>query len=243
VVFVPDATYENAAFAALWDATRRKFLVEDVVVSVAPSAESYVQATASSIAARSTEPLIIGGPATGASANAGAIASLYQAPIVVTGTAATSSKFINDTPNHGVVHVAAEASPNQAYPLLSRLMLADEPGRRYTGALTGREIAARPLTSTKLVVLDEVGTDALQRGEGTLTLARAFIAAGVPAVLGTLPGADEQATRDLMIGFHREMRANLTAGQALSRVQRNALQENGGRLGAWAALELYGSDR
>ena len=31
------------------------------------------------------------------------------------------------------------------------------------------------------------------------------MAAGVPAVLGTLPGADENATRDLMIGFHREM--------------------------------------
>ena len=40
-----------------------------------------------------------------------------------------------------------------------------------------------------------------------MSLARAFLAAGVPAVLGTLPGADESATRDLMIGFHREMAA------------------------------------
>jgi hypothetical protein len=68
------------------------------------------------------------------------------------------------------------------------------------------------------------------------------MAAGVPAVLGTLPGADEAAARDLMIGFHREMTANIPPGLALARVQRNAMQLNGGRLGAWCALVLYGSD-
>ena len=67
--------------------------------------------------------------------------------------------------------------------------------------------------------------------------------AGVPAVLGTLPGADETATRDLMIGFHREMSKGMSAEQALYTVQRNALQQNGRRLGAWTALVLYGSDR
>ena len=74
-------------------------------------------------------------------------------------------------------------------------------------------------------------------------MVRAFMAAGVPAVLGTLPGADETATRDLMIGFHREMSQGMSAEQALSTVQRNALQQNGRRLGAWTALVLYGSDR
>ena len=69
------------------------------------------------------------------------------------------------------------------------------------------------------------------------------MAAGVPAVLGTLPGADENATRDLMIGFHREMSQGMSAEQALHTVQRNAIQQNGRRLGAWTALVLYGSDR
>ena len=243
VVFVPDATYENAAFAALWDATRRRFLVEDVSVSVTPSAELFVRAAASPNDARPAEPLIVGGPSDAASADAVAIASLYQAPTVLTGGSATSSRFFTDASQHAVVHVTAAATPNEGYPLLSRLMLADEPGRRYTGALMGRDIAAQPFTNTRLVVLDEAGTNPIQRGEGTLTLARAFMAAGVPAVLGTLPGADENATRDLMIGFHREMRAAPTAGEALSRVQRNALQQNGRRLGAWTALVIYGSDR
>jgi CHAT domain-containing protein len=69
------------------------------------------------------------------------------------------------------------------------------------------------------------------------------MAAGVPAVVGTLPGADETATRDLMIAFHREMAKGLSAEQALHTVQRNAIQQNGRRLGAWSALVIYGSDR
>ena len=140
-------------------------------------------------------------------------------------------------------HVVSETTPNQSHPLLSRLILADEPGRRYTGAIFGRDIAARPMGATRLVVLDETGTNTNLRGEGTLKLARAFMAAGVPAVLGTLPGADENAARDLLIGFHRAMTPNIPPGQALATVQRNALKQNGGRLGAWTALEIYGSDR
>jgi len=171
------------------------------------------------------------------------VASLYRAPTVVTGAAATSSRFLSDAPNHAVVHVVAETAANRTYPLLSRLILGDEPGRRYTGAVLGRDIAARPMGATRLVVLDETKTNTALRGEGTLTLARAFMAAGVPAVLGALPGADEEAARDLMIGFHREMTANIPAGQALARIQRNALQQNGGRLGTWTALVIYGSDR
>jgi CHAT domain-containing protein len=92
-------------------------------------------------------------------------------------------------------------------------------------------------------VLDEVESANSNRGEGTLSLARAFLAAGVPAVVGTLPGASENATRDLMISFHREMSKGISAEKALLTVQRNALQQNGRRLGAWTALVLYGSDR
>jgi CHAT domain-containing protein len=241
--FIPDVTYQDAAFAALWDVSRRRFLVEDVTVSVSPSAEFFVQTAAASGAARATEPLIVAGPGEAAADETTAVAALYEAPTVMTGAAATISSFLSDAPRHAVVHVVADTASNRTHPLLSRLVLTDEPGRRHSGAIFGRDIAASAMSATRLVVLDAPGTATVERGEGTLTLARAFMAAGVPAVLGTLPGADENATRDLMIGFHRELRGSLTAGQALSRVQRNALKQNGGRLGAWTALVIYGSDR
>ncbi len=129
------------------------------------------------------------------------------------------------------------------YPLLSRLEFNDEPGQRYSGSVLGSDIASREMPSTRIVVLDEIRRNQQYRTVGTFSLARAFLAAGVPAVLGTLPGADESATHGLMVGFHREMAAQVSAEDALTRVQRNALQQNGRRLGAWTALVLYGSDR
>jgi CHAT domain-containing protein len=243
IVFVPDATYEDLAFSALWDGSRQRFLVEDVIVGAAPSVDAYITSVAAAAEPRIGSPLIFGGPDRAADDVARAVASVYATPALRTGDAATRARFLADAPAHSLVHVAARTAANDAYPLLSRVLLADEPGRRHSGAVLGTEIAAQAMNHTSLVVIDEVETNATDRGEGTLSLARAFMAAGVPAVLGTLPGANESATRDLMIGFHREMAKNLSAEQALSTVQRNAVQQNGHRLGAWSALVLYGSDR
>jgi CHAT domain-containing protein len=202
-----------------------------------------LNAVATPTSTTSADSFIFGGPHDAASADAMAVAAVYNSPSIVTGVAATSSRFFAEAPGHAVVHLAAETSANKTHPLLSRIVLADEPGRRYSGTVAGKDIAALPMPLTRLVVLDEVETNTTNRGDGTLTLVRAFMAAGVPAVLGTLPGTDETSVRDLMIGFHREMITGIPAAQALSKVQRNAIQQNGGRLGAWTALVLYGSDR
>ena len=97
-----------------------------------------------------------------------------------------------------------------------------------------------PYGHARIVSIDTAGST---NSEGSRELARAFMVAGVPAVLGTLPGADEAATRPLMVGFHRLMSTGIPADEALNTLQRNVLQSNGRRLGAWSALVLYGSDR
>ncbi len=154
-----------------------------------------------------------------------------------------AARFLAEAPASNVVHLTLPTRPNRSYPLLSGVIFNDEPGSTVLGISAGRDIASRPMPSTRLVVLDEIQAGPGYRTAGTFTLARAFLAAGVPAVLGTLPGADESATRELIVGFHREMAAQASAEEALTRVQRNALQQNGRRLGAWTALVLYGSDR
>ena len=242
LVVVPDATYQDAAFAAMWDASRRRFLVEDVTLSLSPSVGALVTALEAAPAnARVGEPLILGGP--DRVADADAIAALYSAPTLVTGPSATRTRLFSEAPAHSVVHLSVATVKNAAYPLLSRVMLADERGRRHSGNILGHEIATRSLPHTNLVVIDEVEAAGTNRGEGTLSLARAFMAAGVRAVVGTLPGADETATRDLMVSFHRRLASGMPPAEALTDLQRNVLQSNGRRLGAWSALVMYGSDR
>jgi CHAT domain-containing protein len=242
VVFVPDATYANVAFAAMWDGAARRYLVENVSLAVAPSVNAYAELRSTRALSSSGEPLVFGGAAPKAVAEARAIGAVYDRAAVVTGADATRSRFLADT-NHAVIHLAVPVATSRSNPLLSQIRISDEPGKRHSGTILGRDIAAWSLPHTRLVVVDEVERDEADRGEGTLSMARAFVAAGVPAVLATLPGADETATRDLMIGFHREMSKGMSAEQALTTVQRKAIQENGRRLGAWTALVIYGSDR
>ena len=244
LVVVPDAPFDHAAFGALFDSTRKKFLVETVVLSMSPSISAFVSRTASQpVPGRSATTLILGSSQPGTDTSVDAVAAVYPNSQVVTGVSATPAKFLSAAPTSSVVHVAARTANNQSYPLLSRMLLADDPGQRYSGALLGRDIAASRMSQTRLVVLDEVESASSDRGEGTLGLARAFMAAGVPAVLGTLPGADQAATRDLIVGFHRLVASSRPADEALTELQRSVLQSNGRRIGAWSALVLYGSDR
>jgi len=240
IVVVPDDTFRDVSFAALYDASRGRYFVENTTLTVSPSAGAFAAAAMSSARGTIAEPLVFNAQG---SSNAEAIAAAYGASQLRAGREATPRQFFADAVDRRVVHVAARVSANINYPLLSRLVVADEPGVNHSGAILGSDIVQRTLPNTGLVVIDEAGNGASNRGEGTSSLARAFMTAGVPAVVGTLPGADEGAARDLMIGFHRELAKGVSAEQALSRVQRNAIEQNGRRLGAWSALVLYGSDR
>jgi CHAT domain-containing protein len=240
VVFIPDATYQNVSFAALWDHSKGRFLVEQLRLSMAPSVTAWSASAAVPRSPQAPDRALI---VTAEAADAVAVAREYQVPAILSGPSATRSRFLADVPSSTIVHLALPAHANATYPFLSRLVFNDEPGRRYSGAVLGSDIANERMGSTRLVVLDEIRSDKRYRTAGTFSLARAFLTAGVPAVLGTLPGADESGTRELMAGFHREMAAQASPAEALTRVQRNALEQNGRRLGAWTALVLYGSDR
>ena len=203
IIVVPDSTYQDAAFAGLWDNARAAVFSSRTQRSISRRRlMPYVRA-ASRASSPVNRPLILGGPSAVADSDARAVAALYPASSVITGASATPRRFLADAPAHSTVHLATHTAANESFPLLSRILLADEVGQRHSGTVLGSEIAARKMSQTNLVVIDEVETTPTARGEGTLSLARAFLAAGVPAVLGTLPGAADAATRDLMIGFHR----------------------------------------
>jgi CHAT domain-containing protein len=238
VVFVPDQTYQDVSFAALWDRSADRFLVERFTVSASP-AVSLVASVTAQRAGTVNSILVVA--ASGDANVASRITGEYRAVDAAVGPDATRARVLDST--HAVLHVAAPTRRNTEYPSWSRIVLSDEQGRRYSGTLSARDIAGRQLSATHLVVLDEVRAEQNYRTAGTVDLATAFLAAGVPAVLGTLPGADERNTRELIVGFHRHLAPQVPAAEALAQVQRNALQQNGRRVGAWTALVIYGSDR
>jgi CHAT domain-containing protein/tetratricopeptide (TPR) repeat protein len=241
IIFVPDATFRDVGFAALWDRSRNRFLVEDAVVSTVPLVSTVASAGGRGRRTAAGEKAFVIA-ADAADPAAVAIGGWYQAP-VVPASGATRTTFLTQAGDSDVVHLAVQTHANPIDPLLSRVMLGDEPGRRHSGAVLGRDIAARQFRETRLVVLDNTDNERREQVVSQFGLASVFLTAGVPAVLGTLPGGDEADVRELLVGFHRQAAADASAAETLARIQRNVLQQNGRRLGAWSALVLYGSDR
>jgi tetratricopeptide (TPR) repeat protein len=243
LVIVPSAPFDKVSFAALWDRSARRFLVETATVRNAPSVALAAQSRSNPVNVTAlSQVLIIGGP--GGEAGVASVAAIYPNASVVIGAGATRSRVVHDATDRSVVHLVADARRNLEYPMLSQLRLADDPGRPYSGQFLGRDIAAIKLPRTRLVVIDSASrTNELHHSDAPSSLAQAFLSAGVMSVLDTLPGAESDAIRHMMVGFHGQMQHERSAEEALSRLQRNAIQQNGRRLGAWTALVLYGSDR
>ena len=139
----------------------------------------------------------------------------------------------------GVLHLAAHARADTAFPERSAVFLA--PGdESEDGWLQPREIVQLKLGG-RLVVLSacESADGSLLSGEGPLSLARAFFAAGAGGVVATRwPLRDDDAAF-LMERFYAALGDGDHAGAALRRARRDAVAA-GLPAGAWAGVTLLG---
>jgi CHAT domain-containing protein len=94
-----------------------------------------------------------------------------------------------------------------------------------TGVLYAYEIYDLSLPKAGLVVLAGCGTAAgeLSAGEGVMSLARPFLARGVPAVVASLWSARDLPSKSLFLDFHRALLAGRSPAAALRLAQLRAL--------------------
>jgi CHAT domain-containing protein len=88
--------------------------------------------------------------------------------------------------------------------------------------LQALEIYRMQLPRLRLVVLAacQTGVGRSYRGEGVMSIARPFIARGVPEVVASLWSVESTATAELMINFHEaRKRQSLPAADALRQAQ------------------------
>jgi CHAT domain-containing protein len=107
-----------------------------------------------------------------------------------------------------IIHLATHAVIDDARPQLSGLILSmfDREGHPLDGLLRAHEISGLRL-SADLIVLSACRAAAGRdfRGEGLVSLTRAFMLAGIPRVVGSLWEADDKATAELMVRFYRRL--------------------------------------
>lgn len=89
------------------------------------------------------------------------------------------------------------------------------------GLLTALEASSMSLDGTRLVVLSacETGIGQTEVGDGVYGLRRALVVAGSETQVMSLWKVDDDATRDLMIAFYKELKAGTGRAAALRKVQ------------------------
>ena len=258
LIVVPDRSLHLLPFAALVDPITGRYLLEERAVAKAPSATLWVKALQRDRTlgqAALSGVLVAGDPAFDrevfqelaalpeAEREAREVANVHPGARLLVGEQATKRAFLNEAPASSVVHLAAHARSSRESSLTSALLLAregDDPGVLYA-----YEIYRMRFTATRLVVLSACGTASgkVSGSEGVGSLARAFLAAGVPAVVGSLWDTQDQAAPDVLIAFHRRLSLGEDPLSALRGAQLDMLRRpNPGTLrpGLWAGFELIG---
>jgi CHAT domain-containing protein len=157
----------------------------------------------------------------GAEHEAEEVARLYARSELLTGSGATKAAFLERLPESRIVHFAGHGESADA-PWSARLLFAPDPSRGDSGALHLHELWGRSLPRTRLVVLAACHTaaGAVSPAEGALSLARPFLAAGVPSVVGSLWAIDDVVSRRFFVAFHRAL---LQGGEPLEALRQTQL--------------------
>ncbi|MEO6776690.1 MAG: CHAT domain-containing protein [Kofleriaceae bacterium] len=178
----------------------------------------------------------------GAKATEGALKALHGPKIL---HLATHGFFLNDEPARasrgaaqaatavamGMLGQSAAPQTGAENPLLrSGLALAGAnklSSGNEDGILTSMEASGLDLWGTKLVVLSacDTGNGKVINGEGVYGLRRALVIAGAESLVMSLWQVDDLATRDLMAGYYRRLKAGEPRSTALRDVQREIAGE------------------
>lgn len=258
ICLVRDKSLHQLPFAALVS-ERGRFFLEDFGIFYSPSASVFVFASekAKSLEEFKDERLLsVGNPAFDKEKNAGLdalpaaadearmIAKFYSQPKLDLGAEATKTKFLAEMPGAEVIHFAGHFVANPESPSYSRLLFSAD---GEESDLRSFEIAAMKLPHAKLVVLSacRTGIEKFYEGEGAIGIARTFLAVGAPLVIASSWSVNSEATKDLMIAFHRYRRVKgLPAAEALRRAQIDMLKGvNDGNFREpyyWAAFSIIG---
>jgi CHAT domain-containing protein len=260
LIFVPDGVLHKLPFAILRSPATHRYLIQDHACAVAPSARILVAShrrDASLVSRRLPRALIVAAPAFDRALNpslepleAGdvdaAIAEIFPASRVLRAAGATRRAFLGAAGDCEIVHFGGHSLINTDFPLLSRMLFASEPGDTSRGVLYSADILHERFLHTRLVVLASCSTAAgrISRTEGVENLARSFLAAGVPVVVGSLWRVDDPLAARFFSLFYRNLARGFDAAAALQAAQVELIENASGPLAAlrvWAAFEVVGA--
>lgn len=138
---------------------------------------------------------------------------------------ATKNNFLQSANQHSVIHLATHANVNNTDP--SQSFITFNPVSR-DNKLYAQEIYNLNLDSAQLVILSacETGTGKLVKGEGLMSLSRAFAYAGCPNIITSLWKAEDKTTSFITQRLHFYLGEKFSKGKALQQAKLDLLRNS-----------------
>ena len=235
VAISPDEFVSGVPFAALYDSSRGRFLVEDMSVTMAPSATLTLGASRRAGLGRRPSILSIAGDAFDAerypsassldraATEAADVASSYATSQVLTARQASVDSVRTALSRYDIAHFAAHGVAKK--PVNHTALLLAPSGDRG-GELRISDIVRLDLHRTKVAVLAACSSAApTSRSDGADNLALAFIAAGVPTAIASLTDLDDEVAAPLMVMLHRRLSAGTDPSEAVREIALEELRD------------------
>lgn len=152
----------------------------------------------------------------GAKDEVNAISQLINGKIFAEASA-TEGAFKQEANRYKILHFAMHSLTDDKEPMFSKLLFTMNPkDTTQDGDLTAGELYAMQFNAD-LAVLSacNTGFGAISRGEGVMSLARAFTYAGVPATVTSLWKVPDITTKEIMVEFYKNLKQGMTKDAAL----------------------------
>lgn len=133
---------------------------------------------------------------------------------------ADKQRFLQTANQYGIIHLATHASVNNELPLQSFITFyPSDNGDEYK--LYAREIYDMHLDSARLIILSacETGAGRLVKGEGLMSLSRAFAYAGCPNIITSLWKAEDKTTAFITQRLHYYLNKKLSRDISLQKAK------------------------
>jgi CHAT domain-containing protein len=240
LVIVADETTMSIPFAAL----RRQagaFLIEEHSVRYAPSIAVFKRTPRAPSDRR--QALVVAPSAENVESlgstidEASAIAAHYAVAKLLTGEAASSQEFKRLAPDAEIIHFAGHGRARGDGAAVTSLLFSGRDAAVDTDWIERLRLDRRPI-----VVLAGCNTarGEVRWGEGTLSVARAFLVAGSSSVIATMWPIDDRGAAQVFPRLHDYIANGVAPDEALRAAQIDCLRGSTCTADVWAAIQVIG---
>jgi CHAT domain-containing protein len=147
------------------------------------------------------------------------IGKLLGSPNIFLNSDATKQVFLKNAPNYGILHLAMHGAIDERNPLNSGLIFSKNTDST-NNYLSGYDLFGQQLHAG-LAVLSacNTGNGELRRGEGVMSLARAFAFAGCPSTVMSLWSIPDESTSTIMLSFYKYLQEGASKDVALQKAK------------------------